>query len=110
MAGELHQAEAVAARLNALLLAANTAAGTKVFSDRNEAFAREESPALLIELVSDLSHPHGAGRDVSELTFAVICMARSEDWRTDVNALRLQAHQAIVADAPLAHLLDGLLR
>lgn len=104
------QAEAVAAHLQQLLLDANTSAGTRVESDREDAFAREESPTLLIELVSDISNPHGRGTEVNELTFVVIALARDANWRTVVNGLRLQAHQAITRDAILASFLANLHR
>lgn len=105
-----HQAEVVAARLKTLLLAANTSAATRVDSDREESFAREESPALLIELVSDASTPHGRGVEINELTFVVISLARSEGWRTAVNTLRLQAHQALMSDSALGLMLANLHR
>lgn len=107
---DTHQAEAVAARLKELLLAASTNAGSRVDSDREDAFAREESPGLLIELISDNSSPHGRGAEVNELTFVVISLARASDWRTAVNTLRAQAHQAITTDAALASLLANLHR
>ncbi|RZI64464.1 MAG: hypothetical protein EOP80_21170 [Variovorax sp.] len=107
---DLHQAESVAARLRELLLAANTVAGERVDSDREAAYERDESPALLIELVSDMSTPHGRGSEVNELTFVVISLTRAEEWRSAVNTLRLQAHAAITRDAALASLLANLHR
>jgi hypothetical protein len=108
--GTTDQAEAVAARISAVLLAANTDAADRVYSDREEAFAREESPALLIELVSDTSQPHGRDKDVSDLTFVVIALTRSANWRTVVNTVRQQAHAALMADSELNLLLANLHR
>jgi hypothetical protein len=104
------QAEDVAARVQQLLLAATTSAGDRVDNDREDAFAREESPSLLIELVSDISAPHGTGMEVNELTFVVISLARADNWRTVVNTLRKEAHAAITADAQLAGLLANFRR
>lgn len=106
----IDQADAVAERLKAVLLAANTDAGARVDSDREEAFSREESPALLIELVSDVSQPHGRDREVNELTFVVIALTRNANWRSVVNKLRAQAHQAITGDSELNLLLANLHR
>lgn len=107
---DLHQAEEIAARVQAVLLAAGTDAGDRVDSDREEAFAREEATSIVVELVNDLSQPHGQGMDSNELTFAVISLTRSANWRTVVNTLRKQAHAALVGDAQLAQLLPGLRR
>jgi len=108
-------AEAVAARI-AALLTGTTNAGANVWRDRQDAFTREESPALLIELVDEDTTPLGGGHpviggtDKDLLRIAVIPCIRGANWQTAADALRCQAHALIAADATLRGLVANLRR
>lgn len=110
------RAESIAARAEAVLLGA-TNAGALVFRDRADAFSREESPAILIELVDEDSTPLGGGRpgvgadqDVDVLRLAVIVCVRGGNWQSVADAVRVQAHALLVSDATLRAQLASLRR
>lgn len=102
-------ADAVCTRVMALLQGA-TDAGARVFEDLDDVYTREDSPCIVVQPVTDNADPFaGAGNrfaaiDQCELTFALVITARSATWRTDVGAVRAQAHALIMADATLATL------
>ena len=110
------RAEAIAARVQVVLNGA-TAAGANVFRDRADAFSREESPAILIELVDEDSTPLGGGRpglaadqDVDVLRLAVITCVRGASWQSVADGVRVQAHALLVADSTLRGLVASLRR
>jgi hypothetical protein len=108
-------AEAIAARIAALLTGA-TAAGANVWRDRQDAFTREESPALLIELVDEETTPLGGGHpaiggtDKNVLRLAVIACVRGDGWQAAADQVRCQAHALIAGDATLRGLVANLRR
>lgn len=104
-------AETVAARVAAVLDTVPALAG-KVYRDRQDAFDREESPSVLIELVSEQTQGHGGGplTERNDLVFAVVYLTRSEAWQQTVDALRVAGHVAIQMDPTLNQLLNGLRR
>jgi hypothetical protein len=108
-------AEAVAARLEALLTG-TTDAGTNVWRDRQDAFTREESPALLIELVDEETTPLGGGHpaiggtDKNVLRVAVIPCVRDAGWQAIADQVRCQAHALIASDSQLRGLVANLRR
>jgi hypothetical protein len=109
-------AENIVARVQAVLLAGPTAAGPRVFRDREDALIREESPSLLIEIVDEDSQPFGGGMafagevDQDELRFAVVSCVRGAQWQQTADALRLQAHALLFADPTLRNLVSMLRR
>ncbi|MEY2891166.1 MAG: hypothetical protein RJA98_1074 [Pseudomonadota bacterium] len=111
------QAERIAARIEALLKAGPTDA-VGVWADRQDAFTREESPALLVECIDEDSSPLGGaagfgGRDQVDsdtLRVAVVSVVRGDDWRARADALRCQAHALVMADQPLQALTRGIRR
>lgn len=110
------RAEAIAARVAAVLTGA-TAAGANVYRDRAEAMTREESPAILIELIDEDSSPLGGGRqafageqDTDVLRLAVIVCVRSASWQTVADGVRVAAHALLMGDATLRGLVASLRR
>lgn len=117
-------AESAAARIASILIAAGLAGG-RVFRDRTSAFAQDESPAILIEIGDDDAQNYGGGGSVqtsapstifgASLDFVVVnvgitYLTRSANWQTELDALRLQAHRLLLADADLNALLQGFRR
>lgn len=107
--------ERIAARLVELLTGA-TAAGANVYRDRTDAFEREESPAILIELGKEDSAPLGSGRpgfhslDVCELDISVIVCVRGAAWSTVADLVRVQTFGLMTADPTLRGLVSSLRR
>ena len=111
-------AETAAARIAIILTAAGLAGG-RVFRDRTEAFAAEESPSVVVEIVEDnadhfggvqTSAPPFDSQDMEEVAFSVTYLTRSANWQTNLDALRVQAHALLVADADLNTALQGFRR
>lgn len=105
------RAESIAARVAAALAGA-TDAGARVYRDRADAFSREESPAILVELVDEDTTLLGGGlggrfgaQEESTLRLAVIVVVRGATWQTVADAVRCQAHALLVADATLQALM-----
>lgn len=105
------KAETVAARVAVVLAGAATGA-LAVYSDRNDALTRTESPVILVELVDEDSRAFADGPVIDEdlLRFQVCVCVRSDSWRTVADAVRVAAHAALVADATLQALLGYSLR
>lgn len=111
-------AEAIAARVAAVLLNA-TAAGATVYRDREDAFTREESPAILVEIIDEESRPLGGGTghfrplgavDEDELRLAVTVAVRSAAWQSVADSVRVAAHAVITSDAQLLQMAPGFRR
>ncbi|MDO9007224.1 MAG: hypothetical protein Q8S73_05370 [Deltaproteobacteria bacterium] len=97
--------ELILARVAAVLLAGSTAAGSNVFRARDDAFAATELPAINVRRAST----SGENEDVHDVelhqvAFTVDCMARGAGWETAADALHMQAHALLLADATLAGL------
>lgn len=112
------KAEQVAARVVALLVG-NTAAGARVYRDREDAFSREESPAILVECIDEDSTPLGGGVgggipalqfDADSLRLAVTAVTRGAAWQSVADGVRVQAHALIVADPTLRQVVADLRR
>ena len=107
--------ERIAARIVALLTNA-TDAGANIWRDRDDAFTREESPAILIELGKEDSTPLGSGRpgfhalDMNELDISVIVCVRGADWQTVADAVRVQTFGLMAGDPTLRGLVASLRR
>lgn len=111
------KAELIAARVAAVLMGA-TAAGTAVYRDREDAFTREESPAIVVELVDEDSTPLGGAAgsltpmavDQDELRLAVTVAVRNANWQSVADGVRVAAHALLMADAQLQQLAPGMRR
>lgn len=94
--------ELILARVAAVLLAGPTAAGSNVFRARDDAFKADELPALNIRRVDTNGDVIGANGERHVVSFTVACMARGAAWETTADALHMQAHTLLLADATLA--------
>jgi len=84
----------------------------RVYRDRTDAFTREESPALLVECIDEdtqpLGGPAGPWRPVgqmerNDLRVALTVVVRDPQWQQVADAVRVQAHAAVMHLAgPLA--------
>lgn len=100
--------EQILARVAAALLGATSAADS-VYRGRLDALADTELPALNVRRIAsqeEVVGSNGARLFVSwELDHHVVASA---DWETAADALHMEAHLALAADAPLAALGHGL--
>ena len=109
------KAERIAARVQAVLTG-TTLAGANVWADRDDAFTREESPAILIELAKEDTEPMGGpagrpgGMDRNRLELSVIFCVRGAAWRSVADAVRVQTHALLMADAQLQGLVSSMRR
>ncbi len=97
--------ELILARVAAVLLGGSTAAGSNVFRARDDAFAATELPAINVRRAAT-SGDDGDVHDVElhRVTFSVSCHALGAAWETSADALHVQAHALLLADATLAGL------
>jgi len=101
------RAEAIAARVTAVLQAGPTDAGANVFRDRQDAFTRDEPKAYLVELIDEDTKPLGGGHpaiggtDQDTVRVMVMACVRSANWQTVADTLRCQAHALLAADPTL---------
>lgn len=77
----------------------------RVYRDRSEAFMREESPALLVECIDEDTETLGGGSGAwlpvgqverNELRVAITALARFDQWQQLTDAVRVQAHAAVM--------------
>jgi hypothetical protein len=109
-------AEQIAARI--ATLGAAVPALTGVYRDRDDAFTREESPALLVELVDEDTQPLGGGRgpalalatERDELRVAAIVCVRGAAWQTVADDVRVALNKLVMVDAQLQALCANLRR
>lgn len=106
MAQSLH--EQILARVQAVLLAASTTAGTRVERDRLDSPAAGDTPALNITRGPGAFEPLADRADAHGAEFVVEHWASGADWATAADALHMQVHAALRADATLAQLLRSL--
>lgn len=108
-------AETAAARIASILMAAGLAGG-RVYRDRTEAFAQEESPAVVVEISGEETLHFGGSQqrgsdfgnvDMKEVTFELTYCTRSANWQQELDALRVQTHALLVADEALNDTLQG---
>lgn len=112
------KAEQICARI-AAVLSGTTAAGARVFRDREDAFSREESPSILVECIDEDTESLGGGSgpfiplavtDRDTLRVAVTIVVRGASWQQVADGVRIQAHALLVADAALLGLTGGIRR
>lgn len=100
--------EAVQTRAHQVLLAAGTAAGSRVSRGRPDAFSPDEVPAINVRRTTSQTEAFGTNADRSVFEFELDLHTRGDDWETTTDALHMQADQAMKADAQLATLCKGL--
>ncbi|MBC2731380.1 hypothetical protein [Thiobacillus sp.] len=94
--------ETILARVATLLLSA-TAAGSNVFRGRDDAFDASELPAINIRrgtIPGDSASIHTTAQ--YQMGFSVFFYAAGAAWETTADALHMQAHALLLADATLA--------
>ena len=96
------------ARVHTVLQAAATAAATRVDRGRPDAYAPEEVPCINVRRSAGQHSAYGTVADQVVHEFDLDCMVRGDDWETTADSLHMQAHAALLADAPLATLGRGL--
>ena len=96
------------ARAHTLLLAGATAAGSRVYRGRLDAFAADDLPALNLRRGLAPYQPSTQEHDQVDLEYTVECIAKGAAWETAADALHMQAHALLVADATLESLGRGL--
>lgn len=99
--------ELILARVGALLLSA-TAAGSRVYRARDDAFAADELPAINIRRADTSGEVVGNGGERHMLEFTVACHASGAGWETAADALHMQIHALLLADTQLASKGRGL--
>lgn len=88
-----------------------TDAGNRVFVHLESALEREESPAIVVEMVSEDPTPWVDGMDLNQFKFRLLFLARDENWQSALSTIRAQANALIFADVELnSFLLAGLHR
>jgi hypothetical protein len=98
--------ELVLARVAAVLLAGSTAAGSRVYRARDDAFADDELPAIVIRRGATDGEVIGEGGERVRLEFTLsFHVAGSE---TAADALHVDAHALLLAEATLASRGHGL--
>lgn len=114
--------EAIAARVAALLLAnatgpTPTGAGANIYRDRKSAFTREQSPAVVIEVMDEESRNTGGNApfardavDADRMRFSVAVCVRDDNWQTVADGVLNACHRLIMADTQLRDLCADLRR
>lgn len=106
MAASIH--EQILARVAALLVAAGTAAGSRVERGRVDALAPDECPGINVRRSTGTHNEWAQGADRAFLEFEVDHYVRGADWETTADALHMQVHDALFEDAELNTLGQGL--
>lgn len=94
--------ELILARVAAVLLAGSTAAGSNVFRARDDAFAATELPALNVRRANTAGDVIGNSGERHVIEFEIEHIARGAGWETAADALHMQVHALLLADATLA--------
>lgn len=100
--------EQIQARVHSVLLAAATAAGTRVERARTESPPAADTPALNILRGNGAFEPLATGAEAQGCEFEVEHWATGTAWETTADALHMQVHAALVADATLRQLVRSL--
>lgn len=95
--------ETILARV-AAVLAGTTGVSTRIYRSRVEAFSRAESPALLIEPITEVPTQDTIGTMAWNMTFRVSVVVRGNIPDQQADAACVDVYSRIMADATL----DGL--
>jgi hypothetical protein len=111
-------AEQIAQRGEAIALTIAALSG-RVYRDRQDAFTREESPALIVEHVDEDTTPVGGpvgpftplgALESNDVRIAFVACARAASWQTVADGVRVTLHQLLLADAALRSLCTRIQR
>lgn len=100
--------ELILARVKTVLAAGGTAAGTRVYRTRADAFSLAELPAISVRRIGTDSEIAGNDIEGHSLSFGVACLASGSTWETTADALHMAAHALLLADATLDGYGEGL--
>ena len=100
--------ETILARVEAAL-AGTAGVSTRIYRDRVAAFARAETPALVIEPVSDEADQLAVGRLSWNLVFQVLVIVRAEEASSASDSIVQEVHNRIISDATLDAMATSLL-
>jgi hypothetical protein len=100
--------ESFLARSHQVLRQAGTVAGTRVHRGRPDAYAYGELPAINQRRADSQHTEFATGVDHCMLEMELDLIAGGDEWETTVDRLHREAHAALLADAELAALGDGL--
>jgi hypothetical protein len=98
--------ELILARVAAVLLAGSTAAGSRVYRARDDAFADDELPAIVIRRGATDGEVIGEAGERVRLEFTLAFHVAGSETAAD--ALHVAAHALLLADATLASRGRGL--
>ena len=98
--------ETLLARVHTVLLA--SLAGTQVERGRQDAFGKDEVPAVNLLRGETNDQPFGAGAVDNFASFSLEFWARGATWETALDALHMAAHAALLSDSQIAGLCRGL--
>lgn len=95
--------EQIAAQALAVLLAAATPAGDRVYRSRSEALRREETPAIVIRPDMEQTERESEEVDRNQFELSVEILARESadgltPWDKQADAVKVAAHAALMAD------------
>lgn len=102
--------EQILARLQALLLAAATPAGSNVFRSREVGLPIRETPAIVIRPDGEDDEPFGDRNDRHVLEVELVFVVRGDPWDSLADAIAVPAHAAVVADPVLLDLVGDVIR
>lgn len=106
MASSLH--EQVVARVQLVLLVAETDAEDRVQRGRTDTPAVDDTPNTNVRRGEGAIEPFADQIDASSVQFTTEHWASGDEWEADADALHMQSHAAIVSDTVLAELVSGL--
>lgn len=104
-------AEAVLRAVHTTLVGAGTLAGQRVERGRRDAFGLPDlmmGPAIAILRGDGAFEPFGEQADRADVSFSLHLWAQGADWESTADALHVQCHTALLANAHLARLGRGL--
>lgn len=101
-------AEQILARIQAALQEADFIPAERIERSREDAWAEDELPAINITRASSDTQSHANGLERHLLTFDLECLEAGKSWETDADAIHMQAHVVLIADAQLQALGRGL--
>lgn len=97
-------AEQYMARVKLVIEMAGTDAEDRVERHRVDTPPIEDTPNVNVRRAPTALEPFSGDADAQGLDFVVECWTSGDDWETTADALHLQVHSALLADAELARL------
>ena len=100
--------EQILVRVVDVIAAAGTLAEDRVERHRTDTPAVDATPNVNVRRTSDALEPFADGIDAMGLEFVVEHWASGDDWETQADALHLEVHTALTADAAIKPLVRSL--